>query len=170
MNPMKAGLTIHRAKETDASCSLLYREMRCRGGNGWLSARCLCPIQYICVWIFICSSFWSWCQCYISHQHLLIHSKGTTLIWCFGRAVAVGLFISLSVSFRLFFKKKISVTSFPLYKTDLSQNDGLEIGFKVYFYTICIFLIGLETGILYYNCIIFLSPEYVRIIRLCMYL
>lgn len=33
--PREAGLTIHRVKETDASCSLLYRETRCRGGNGF---------------------------------------------------------------------------------------------------------------------------------------
>lgn len=121
------------------------------------------PLQ-ICVWIFT-SSIWRWCWCSISHQYLLIYSKGTTFIWYFGFTVAVGLFTSLSFSSQIFFFKFLWLPSHFtkwFYHQMVNSNGNvfkennlsLPLG-KVCFYTTCIFSISLEMRIVYYKCIIF---------------
>lgn len=108
---------------------------------------------------------WSWYQCSIWHQYCLIYSNGTMFIRCFGFTFAVGLFISLSFSFQIvLFQRVLSYFT----KWTHHKIGELEIGCKSLLLYSLFFLVVLETGISYYNCIIFLFPEHVKMVMLCL--
>ena len=82
-------------------------------------------------------------------------------------AISGRLFFSSSFSFQIFLFQWLY---FHFIKRIYQKTGELEIGSKSLLSSSLYFLVVLETGILYYDCVIFLFPEHVRMVMLSMYL